>query len=90
MRSEELVVNRQEFGLALLQLWNAAHDIPDVTNAAGVDFAEWSGATKDLLLSLGLEGDSEKQDYRLPDVPSCSACQRDVRGVCVTHLTSED
>lgn len=49
-----------DFARSLLKLWNDAHelDIPQI------DFATWSGATKDLLLALGLEWQGD--EYVIP------------------------
>jgi hypothetical protein len=45
---------------ALLDLWHGAHDL---TGLPQEDFAAWSGATKDLLLKLGLEWSVDLDDY---------------------------
>jgi hypothetical protein len=49
------------FAQELLTLWHRAHDV--VLPAA--DFATWSGATKDLLIKLGLEWDHNLDGYTL-------------------------
>lgn len=52
----------QTFARELLDLWSKAHeDLPLMTTE---DFTRWSGATKDLLLGLGLEWDPEIDNYR--------------------------
>lgn len=51
------------FAEQLLALWSAAHETqPDVPPA---DFAAWSGATKDLLLALGLRWNGVAEQYTL-------------------------
>ena len=55
----------------LLALWGEFNEAPN--DAVGVpnDFVAWSGATKDLLLGVGLEWDAAKGDYVLPGHSSC-------------------
>lgn len=61
-RLERLLMTMDDFFRRLLDLWNTAHEVPEVERRA--DFAAWSGATKDLLLGAGLKWNGE--DYELP------------------------
>jgi hypothetical protein len=54
-------VSHTTFATALLSLWHEAHKI----GLPVEDFERWSGATKDLLIALGLEWDSERDDYKI-------------------------
>ena len=46
-------MTRDNFRRALLKLWTEAHEIHDASEAR--DFVAWSGATKDLLLEMGMQ-----------------------------------
>lgn len=54
-------MTEKEFAERLLHLWDDAHDNDALLNDRY--FAAWSGATKDLLLGLGLEWDQETDSY---------------------------
>lgn len=51
---------RAVFAAALLALFHRAHEIEAMLPA---DFFRWSGATKDLLIDLGLEWDADRETY---------------------------
>jgi hypothetical protein len=55
-----------EFRVALLKLWAGAHEF---SFGDDVSFPDWSGATKDLLLDLGMEYDNEKNEYVFREAP---------------------
>lgn len=54
-------MTRREFAERLLALWNEASDPVDGLLDAPKGFSDWSGATKDVLIDLGLQWDGE--DY---------------------------
>ena len=62
-------MTKTEFRENLLALWHAAQDLEFDKRTAEEDFPAWSGATKDLLLVLGLEWDQEKDDYTFVGEP---------------------
>ncbi|MBI4021438.1 MAG: hypothetical protein HY369_04280 [Candidatus Aenigmarchaeota archaeon] len=69
------------FGRRLLALWERAQDLPLPVQ----DFAVWSGASKDLLLALGMRWDGERYVFDaiaadgtpIPIVHPCPRCGKD-------------
>jgi hypothetical protein len=57
-----------DLAIQILNAWRDACERFDARPGADVPgFAEWSGATKDLLLDLGLEWDAEHDEYKIGD-----------------------
>lgn len=52
----------------LLDLWHEENEFPEL-RAYRPDVIAWDGATKDLLLGLGLEWNEDKGDYLFVDPP---------------------
>ena len=52
-----------EFRDRLLALWHEWSDSNDNRELNQEDFASWDGATKDLLMSMGMEWDNSKNTY---------------------------
>jgi hypothetical protein len=75
---------QEVFRERLLRLWSEAEDVRmntplwhqegDLTE----DYTAWSGATKDLLMGLGMRWDNEKDDYTFEPEPPLIPIERPV------------
>lgn len=54
-----------EFPAKLLELWDTACEIASDLRSTPEDFAAWSGATKDVLIALGMHWDNKRGRYVL-------------------------
>ena len=60
----------------LLSIWDLAHEVQDEIPCSDEEFSVWSGATKDMLSSMGLTWDVEVEEYvfQNPKGQPCVKC----------------
>jgi len=52
-----------DFRKNLLEIWDRAHDLMNDLPCTAEEFSTWSGATKDILTSMGMEWDVKIEEY---------------------------